>query len=166
VELPKDLKGLATRNGLDVRHASFHTDMDRLISGLKAEMGEATTASLKPTASTSAAAFWTAEIDRVSFGGATIALRNSNEVHILEVAAEELTLDGTEIATRRLSLQEHYAFGIREAKFDLIFTTGIFGKVKSIRLLENNTVIFEWNSGTPLKNQPVLSGGTDKANSR
>jgi formylglycine-generating enzyme required for sulfatase activity len=33
--LPKDLEGLAARNGLDVRHASFHQDMDRLIAGLK-----------------------------------------------------------------------------------------------------------------------------------
>jgi TIR domain len=34
-QLPDDLKELASRNGLDVRHASFHTDMDRLIRGLK-----------------------------------------------------------------------------------------------------------------------------------
>ena len=34
-ELPDDLKGLALRNGLDVRHASFSEDMERLIHGLK-----------------------------------------------------------------------------------------------------------------------------------
>jgi formylglycine-generating enzyme required for sulfatase activity len=34
-QLPKDLEGLAARNGLDVRHASFHQDMDKLIAGLK-----------------------------------------------------------------------------------------------------------------------------------
>src|SRR5215471_9293689 len=34
-QLPKDLEGLAARNGLDVRHASFHLDMDKLIAGLK-----------------------------------------------------------------------------------------------------------------------------------
>jgi formylglycine-generating enzyme required for sulfatase activity len=34
-QLPKDLQGLARRNGLDVRHASFHNDMDKLIAGLK-----------------------------------------------------------------------------------------------------------------------------------
>jgi formylglycine-generating enzyme required for sulfatase activity len=35
-ELPHDLQGLTARNGLDVRHSSFHIDMDRLIGGLKA----------------------------------------------------------------------------------------------------------------------------------
>jgi formylglycine-generating enzyme required for sulfatase activity len=32
--LPEDLKDLALRNGLNVRHASFHSDMDRLIRSL------------------------------------------------------------------------------------------------------------------------------------
>jgi hypothetical protein len=40
-QLPEDLKELASRNGLDVRHASFHEDMDRLISGLKGQPGQA-----------------------------------------------------------------------------------------------------------------------------
>ena len=40
-ELPEDLQGLAARNGLDVRHSSFHIDMDRLIGGLKARVGGA-----------------------------------------------------------------------------------------------------------------------------
>ena len=34
-QLPEDLKELAQRNGLDVRHTSFHADMDKLIRGLK-----------------------------------------------------------------------------------------------------------------------------------
>ena len=34
-QLPDDLKELALRNGLDVRHASFSDDMERLIRGLK-----------------------------------------------------------------------------------------------------------------------------------
>jgi formylglycine-generating enzyme required for sulfatase activity len=34
-QLPKDLEELALRNGLYVRHASFHSDLDRLIAGLK-----------------------------------------------------------------------------------------------------------------------------------
>src|SRR5262245_29660666 len=34
-QLPEELKELASRNGLDIRHASFHDDMDRLIRGLK-----------------------------------------------------------------------------------------------------------------------------------
>jgi formylglycine-generating enzyme required for sulfatase activity len=38
-ELPADLRGLSARNGLDVRHSSFHVDMDRLIGGLKARAG-------------------------------------------------------------------------------------------------------------------------------
>jgi hypothetical protein len=40
-ELPDDLKELAIRNGLDVRHASFHQDMDRLIGALKKQLGQA-----------------------------------------------------------------------------------------------------------------------------
>jgi len=35
LELPEDLKELALRNGMEIRHASFHDDMDRLIRGLK-----------------------------------------------------------------------------------------------------------------------------------
>jgi TIR domain-containing protein len=34
-QLPKDLQELAVRNALDVRHTSFHSDMDKLIRGLK-----------------------------------------------------------------------------------------------------------------------------------
>jgi formylglycine-generating enzyme required for sulfatase activity len=34
-QLPKDLEELSVRNGLDIRHASFHPDMDKLIRGLK-----------------------------------------------------------------------------------------------------------------------------------
>ena len=34
-QLPKDLEELSARNGLDIRHASFHPDMDKLIRGLK-----------------------------------------------------------------------------------------------------------------------------------
>jgi hypothetical protein len=34
-QLPKDLRELAVRNGLEIRHASFHSDMDKLIRGLK-----------------------------------------------------------------------------------------------------------------------------------
>ena len=35
-QLTDDLKELALRNGLDVRHASFHNDMDKLIRGIRA----------------------------------------------------------------------------------------------------------------------------------
>src|SRR5579862_6168652 len=37
--LPKDLEALTARNGLDVRHASFHIDVDKLISGLRGQSG-------------------------------------------------------------------------------------------------------------------------------
>jgi tetratricopeptide (TPR) repeat protein len=33
--LPDDVKGLAVRNGLDVGHATFHSDIDRLVVGLR-----------------------------------------------------------------------------------------------------------------------------------
>jgi TIR domain len=36
-ELPEDLKELALRNGMEVRHASFQDDMNRLIRGLKGD---------------------------------------------------------------------------------------------------------------------------------
>jgi hypothetical protein len=36
-QLPKELEELSARNGLDIRHASFHSDMDKLIRGLKKE---------------------------------------------------------------------------------------------------------------------------------
>jgi len=38
-QLPEDLKELALRNGLDVRHTSFHVDMNRLVAELKRESG-------------------------------------------------------------------------------------------------------------------------------
>lgn len=38
-QLPDDLKGLVRRNGLDVRHGSFHNDMDKLVRGLRGDAG-------------------------------------------------------------------------------------------------------------------------------
>jgi AAA+ superfamily predicted ATPase len=46
-QLPADLKELALRNGLDVRHVSFHADMDKLIRALRSMEPAPTT----PTAS-------------------------------------------------------------------------------------------------------------------
>jgi hypothetical protein len=40
-QLPNGLQELALRNGLGVRHSSFHTDMDILIRGLKERLTEA-----------------------------------------------------------------------------------------------------------------------------
>jgi len=40
-QLPKDLEELSLRNGLDVRHASFHSDIDRLVRSLKGQLAEA-----------------------------------------------------------------------------------------------------------------------------
>lgn len=34
-QLPEDLRELSLRNGLDVRHASFHSDMDKLVLSLR-----------------------------------------------------------------------------------------------------------------------------------
>ena len=34
-DLPSNLRGLAPRNGLEVRHPSFHSDVDRLVAELK-----------------------------------------------------------------------------------------------------------------------------------
>ena len=38
-QLPKDLEELALRNRLNVRHDSFHTDMDKLIQELRGQVG-------------------------------------------------------------------------------------------------------------------------------
>jgi hypothetical protein len=38
--LPTDIRELAMRNGLDIRHASFQLDMDKLIANIKAALGE------------------------------------------------------------------------------------------------------------------------------
>jgi TIR domain-containing protein len=43
-QLPNDLEELAVRNALDVHQASFHSDMDRLIGELKAQIAEAAVA--------------------------------------------------------------------------------------------------------------------------
>src|SRR5260221_8150972 len=40
-QLPTNLKELASRNGLDIRHASFHDDMNRLMRGLKGPVDQA-----------------------------------------------------------------------------------------------------------------------------
>jgi len=39
-QLPEDLKELAMRNGLDVRHVSFNSDLDKMVRGLKAQWGQ------------------------------------------------------------------------------------------------------------------------------
>lgn len=41
-QLPDDLKPLARRNALDVRHASFHADVDKLIRSLRSLSSKAT----------------------------------------------------------------------------------------------------------------------------
>lgn len=48
-QLPDDLKELALRNGLDVRHASFSEDMDRLIRGLKGAQAQQGVGSIIPS---------------------------------------------------------------------------------------------------------------------
>jgi TIR domain len=40
-ELPEDLKEIALRNGMEIRHASFQDDMNRLIRGLKGQSDQA-----------------------------------------------------------------------------------------------------------------------------
>jgi hypothetical protein len=39
-QLPEDLKELAMRNWLEVRHVSFHSDLDKLVRNLKAQLGQ------------------------------------------------------------------------------------------------------------------------------
>jgi hypothetical protein len=38
-QLPEDLKVLALRNGLNVHHSSFHSDLDKLVRELKQQVG-------------------------------------------------------------------------------------------------------------------------------
>jgi len=39
-QLPEDLQELAMRNALDVRHGSFHSDLNKLVQDLKAQLGQ------------------------------------------------------------------------------------------------------------------------------
>jgi hypothetical protein len=39
-QLPKELEELSLRNGLDVRHVSFHNDIDKLVRSLKGQLAE------------------------------------------------------------------------------------------------------------------------------
>jgi hypothetical protein len=57
-QLPDDLKGLALRNGLDVRHASFSEDMERLIHGLKGAQSRQFRAPAAPSLVDSNSAPW------------------------------------------------------------------------------------------------------------
>jgi hypothetical protein len=43
LNLKPDLKELALRNGMEIRHASFQDDMNRLIRGLKGQLDQAGT---------------------------------------------------------------------------------------------------------------------------
>ncbi len=54
-QLPPDLEELSVRNGIYVRHASFHGDMDRLIAGLRGPLG-ASDIVVPPTMASSTAA--------------------------------------------------------------------------------------------------------------
>ncbi len=47
-DLPDELRELSLRNGLDVRHASFHADMEKLVRGLKGIGGNSAPASSAP----------------------------------------------------------------------------------------------------------------------
>jgi hypothetical protein len=40
-QLPKELEELSLRNGLDVRHVSFHNDVDKLVRSLQSQLAEA-----------------------------------------------------------------------------------------------------------------------------
>lgn len=57
-QLPNDLKELALRNGLDVRHASFSEDMERLIRGLKGAQSSRQPASAASSPSHGHSHFW------------------------------------------------------------------------------------------------------------
>ena len=49
-QLPDELRELPLRNGLNVRHDSFHSDMDRLIRGLKGASGQTGTPATRRSA--------------------------------------------------------------------------------------------------------------------
>ena len=144
-ELTRDLQGLSTRSGLDVRHASFQVDMDRLINGLKVQMGGAIGPSVKPTASASA---WTATLERNSMYRTIWTLRNSNEVHTLELTKYGLSFDGHKISelTPVFFSSQSYVFTIKDTKFDLIREFGLFS-AKSTKILANGIHIYEWKNG-------------------
>jgi hypothetical protein len=49
-QLPEDLKELASRNGMQIHHASFHDDMNRLIRALKGQLDQAVSSDEQTTA--------------------------------------------------------------------------------------------------------------------
>jgi hypothetical protein len=49
-QLPKDLKELASRLGMQIHHASFHDDMNRLIRALKGQLDQAVSSDEQTTA--------------------------------------------------------------------------------------------------------------------
>jgi hypothetical protein len=130
-ELPEDLKDLATRNGLDVRHSSFRADTDRLISGLKKQFGEATATSTA----------WAAKLERMSLASLRMELRKSNEVYVLQSNTwGGVTVDGIKVSD---SFQNHCIFKFNNERFELLQEYG-FLRRKCVKLLVNHTVIFEW----------------------
>jgi hypothetical protein len=48
-QLPNDLEELAVRNALDVRHTSFHSDMDKLIRELKRQLADSEKQGAQPS---------------------------------------------------------------------------------------------------------------------
>jgi hypothetical protein len=49
-QLPEDLKELTLRNGMEIRHASFHDDMNRLIRELNGQLDQAGSSDERTTA--------------------------------------------------------------------------------------------------------------------
>jgi hypothetical protein len=116
-QLPDDLKELALRNGLDVRHASFDEDMERLIRDLKGPvMVPRTKKSKSPTRNILASL-------GLAVAVVTVGLAWSKQ-DLLTVATPSLTLIGTHVAKsvgpawraiepavrQALILRHHHAF--------------------------------------------------------
>jgi hypothetical protein len=73
-QLPEDLKELALRNALDVRHGSFHADMDRLIKSLNDRWSRGSSPTLENVAHKAASPASTAKFPPASRASLAIIL--------------------------------------------------------------------------------------------
>ena len=73
-QLPEELEDLSVRNGLEVRHASFHSDMDRLIQNIKKNALESKTGGESPVTALGFGKFFAFTQNRTAMIGGTLAM--------------------------------------------------------------------------------------------
>ena len=115
--LPPDLSELSERNGLDVRHVSFHSDMDKLVRGLKAlantliplALSKPLTKKKAPRASPADLRMLDVEISKLTLEEPVTYLHGERVVHdkfgygtIAEIDGIKLTIDFEKAGRKRI----------------------------------------------------------------